>query len=151
MEKTPRQVPSNEVVELQFLSPADIDTDDRAFIHTESGNRYMVRHSKGRGGELVIYNEREGKFSPESGHPFLIRSKTFASVGQPLEYFSVLDETTRRGSEVTTTKVTRIEVRKGLDKIAESEGRRMGRGIADMLKQEVRGKDADSKDPPKEK
>jgi hypothetical protein len=130
---------SFEVVELPSLSPADVGNDDRAFIYTESGNRYMVRHSKSRGGALVIYNEREGGFFAENAHPFRARSNTLASVGQSFEYFAITDEASQEGNMATSTKITRIEVRRGLDKAAEN-GTITGESIADMLIDTAKGK-----------
>jgi hypothetical protein len=77
----------------------------------------MLRHSQSRSGQLVIYNEREGGFIAESGHPFLIKrgSATIAEVGQPLEYFVITDEKKRTGTPVSSTRIKRIEIRRGLE------------------------------------
>jgi hypothetical protein len=134
---------SFEVDEFTALQPGDIGPGDRAFVHTKSGNRYMLRHSKSRGGELVIYNEREG-FDAEHARPFRIRqgSNAIATVGAPLNYFAIMNEKEQTGGEVASTEVTRIEVRRGLDEAANaadkgSEG--LG-SIADALKEAVRGR-----------
>lgn len=118
---------SFELVEARSLAASDIRADDRAFIHTSSGNRYMLRHSRSRNGQLVIYNEREGGFSAESARPFLVKrgAPAIAEVGRPLQYFAITDEQTGAGIAATSTTVNRIEIRRNLERAVQSgaEGR----------------------------
>jgi hypothetical protein len=103
-----------EVVERPALRGADVGLDDRAFLHTESGNRYMVRHSKSRGESLVIYNEREGGFKTEGAHTFFVRGQSpIAEIGKPI---NVLVETAGPNMEWRSTPVTRIEIRRGVER-----------------------------------
>ncbi len=76
----------------------------------------MIRHSKSQGVPL-IYNEREGSFKGGTGHPFGIRTGKveIAQVGEPLEYMEMSEKEAGKGVLSTSTKVTRIEVRKGLE------------------------------------
>jgi|SRR3989344_2242780 len=105
-----------EVVELQALNPADIHDEDRAFIHTASGNRYMLRHSRGRNNKLVIYNEQKGGFKAEDAHSFYTRKDSaIAEVGKPFNVLAITDEQKNTTSEWTSTAVTRIEVRRGIE------------------------------------
>ena len=136
-----------EVVELRSISRSDVASGDRAFIHTESGNRYMLRPSKSRGGELIIYNEREGGFGADNGHPFATPTGTIATVGETFEYFKITDEANKMGFKANSSKVTRIEVRRGLEaavaKAAAEAGGNQGPsfgGMSEMMKQEVRGR-----------
>lgn len=141
------QLGSFEVVELNAIKGSDVESGDRGFIHTESGNRYMLRHSKSRGGALIIYSERDGGFEDGTGHPFGIRKEAtaIATVGRPLEYFEITDETSGRGSVVTSTNVTRIEVRKGFEAAIEKAVHEQAQGPqpinpGQMLREAVRGR-----------
>jgi len=115
LETSERQV---ELVNLESLSGSDIREEDRAFIYTESGNRYMLRHSRARAGQLVIYDEREGGFSADNARQFLIKrgSSAIAELGRPLQYFAITDERTGTGAPVSSTIVTRIEIRRNLER-----------------------------------
>lgn len=98
----------------------DIGADDRAFILTQSGNRYMIRHSKGRSEALVIYDERKEGFDANAAHPFMVRKENgqkgpIARVGIPLNVFAITDEKTEKGTEWNSTPVTRIEIRRGIE------------------------------------
>jgi hypothetical protein len=154
MEKFPKQGPvarkepsvlheSGDAIEINTLTSSDIRSEDRAFIYTESGNRYMLRHSKSRGGALTIYNEREGGFSAESGHLFMIRKGNIAiaEVGKSLNYFAMSNEhKDNTGEEVLSTRVTRIELRRGLEarvarRAAEQEAEGGFGGIANVVKE----------------
>jgi hypothetical protein len=109
-----------EVEVVPELRSEDIGNDDRAFIETESGNRYMVRHSKSRGESLVIYNEREGGFDASGAHPFMLRNEAgvrgpIARIGQPLNVFAITEEKTGKGNEWKSTNVNRIEIRRGIE------------------------------------
>lgn len=102
-----------EVDVVSELRSENVGTADRAFIMTESGNRYMVRHSKGRGEELVIYNERKGGFVAEAAHPFMVRNEggkkgPIARIGQPLNVLT-------SNGEWRSTKVVKIEIRRGVE------------------------------------
>ncbi len=111
-----------EVLEPSVLRAIDIGNADRAFIHTLSGNRYMIRHSKTRGGALIIYNERDGGFGPENGHPFRVASEEIGVVGQPLKYWKISDESgpQPRGVMYNSTVINRIEIRKGFEAAVEA-------------------------------
>jgi hypothetical protein len=98
------------------ISKSDIGDDDRVFIVTQSGNRYMFRHSQSRGGELVMYNERKGGFESENAHPFMIpdiQKDVIATKGSPFIYFDFTDEEQGTGEWVQSSTVTKIELRKG--------------------------------------
>lgn len=103
-------------MELKSLKVNDIHSGDHAMISTVSGNRYMLRHSQSRG-KLLIYNHREGRFSAESGHPFMIRRGTsvIAELGKSLDYFAIINEMDGTGNAYSSTPVRRIEVRCGLE------------------------------------
>ena len=102
------------------LHSANIGLGDRAFVTTESGNRYMIRHSKGRREALVIYDEKKEGFAAEAAHPFMTRKEEggkgpVARVGRPLNLFAITEEQTGKGVEWRSTKVTRIEIRRALE------------------------------------
>lgn len=134
---------SFETDEVRQLQASDIGTDDRAFVSTMSGNRYMLRHSQSRGEALVIYSERDG-FDEAHARPFRVRQGTdaIATVGAPLNYFAITDEEKQTGNEVTSTEVTRIEIRRGIEAAIRKAGEGRGGfgGIADALKAQTHGR-----------
>lgn len=133
-----------EVDDLNAIDASDVKPGDRAIISTQSGNRYMLRHSDSREGQLVIYSERDG-FDAAHAHPFMIRRRSsIAEIGKPMNIFAITDEQTNAGTEWTSTPVTRIEVRRGLDAaIKEAERQNQSGGIgtmmANMVKEQVSG------------
>jgi hypothetical protein len=134
-----------EIEEVRVLKPSDIGNIDRAFIQTESGNRYMIRHSESRGGSLVIYNERESAFKSAGAHPFLIRQNTIAEVGLPLNIL-VEDEKEVSKTEWRSTPITRIEIRRGVETAIRDAAKGRGHSgfgavLAEAIKEQVRGPD----------
>jgi hypothetical protein len=103
-----------ETEEVRELRPADVGNMDRAFIYTKSGNRYMIRHSESRGGNLVIYNERDSAFASAGAHPFFIRGNMIAEVGFPLSVLAEVEKGSSR-NEWKSTQITRIEIRRGVE------------------------------------
>jgi hypothetical protein len=127
------QLGNFEVDVVPELRSQDIGNDDRALIMTESGNRYMIRHSKGRGESLVIYNERDEGFNAKNAHPFLIRNEAgnrgpIARVGRSLNVFVIMDEKANTGSEWNSTLVSRIEIRRGIEAAIRKEVSRQNSG-----------------------
>lgn len=53
----------------------------------------------------------------ETGHPFMIRrgSSVVAEIGKPLDYFAITNEKDGTGNACSSTRVLRIEVRRGLE------------------------------------
>lgn len=139
-----------ESVYLQELTPKDIKSEDRAFISTESGNRYMIRRSKSAGDKMKVYNERN-HFN--DGYEIVPRDnpEVIAETGKRF-LFTMLgfDKETKSGRQgFNATKVTEIELRKGIEKLIAS-GELAGRkpsaaeeglgNLAQMLRKHVTGK-----------
>ena len=127
-----------EVDEPAELTADDIQIGDRVFVTTESGNRYMLRRSKSRNGALMVYNQRD-QFS--SGHPLHVQAKTLATIGMPFDHFFITDTEKNLGTKQSTTPVTRIEIRRGFDDVAESAQGAEGANLADMLKNKATGRE----------
>jgi hypothetical protein len=131
-----------EIEEVQVLKPSDIGDMDRAFIQTECGNRYMIRHSESRGGSLVIYNERESAFKPGGAHPFFVRQNTIAEVGLQLNILAE-DENESSRNEWRSTPIARIEIRRGVEAAiraaVKGRGRSgLGTALAAAIKEQVK-------------
>ena len=106
-----------EIVEIEAITGKNVETGDRAFIYTESGNRYMLRRSKSNNDSLMVYNEREGKFAPESGRVLGVQkeSQYLAEVGQPFHAFAIGSVEAMTGQEFKSTLVKRIQIIRGID------------------------------------
>jgi hypothetical protein len=126
-----------EVVDINILNPDLIEQNDRAFITTKSGNRYMVRRSKSRGGALTVYNEREG-FSV--GLPLHNQNETITRITEPMKLWVVTDEEKQLGKEIKSTEITAIEIRKGVDDILNSTPDELkAKNLSDRLKKPNNG------------
>lgn len=124
-----------EYVTTQSLSPDQIASDDRVFISTQSGNRYMVRRSKSRNGALMIYNKKEGF---KIGYPIHDQHAHIADVSKGLNIWIVTDEAQKLGKQIMSTDVTYIEIRKGVDTILNSTpDSEKTTSFADMLKKQT--------------
>jgi len=100
------------------LSEGDINSGDRVFISTESGNRYMLRRSKSAGGQIKIYNEKADNF--KLGY-ILAAQGEIAKVGDPFEFIVRISKD--KGQKHNSTKVVGIEIRRGVDDVIENSKR----------------------------
>jgi len=139
-----------ETVEIDAIDPKDIQRGDRAFIVTESGNRYMLRRSKSNNDALMVYNEREGAFSPESGRILGVQKGKphLAQKGRPFNAFSIDDIETMTGQEFRSTPVTQIIVIRGADTAVHSNSYQpsassWGSSLAKFLGKAARGRKSD--------
>lgn len=101
------------------LNPDNINPEDRVFITTKSGNRYMIRRSKSRGGALMVYNEKADGF--KAGYPIALDKGSTVEVGQDFNFIAVNDEKKGLGQKYHATEIMEIEIRRGLDKFIEEE------------------------------
>lgn len=126
-----------EIEDVSVLSGKDMQLGDRVFISTESGNRYMIRVSKSLGG-LKIYNEKADGF--KVGNVLYDSGESLAEVGKPFDFTFYISND--KGQKYQATTVTAIEIRRGLDKaIEDSETETSGHGMAQMLKDQVHGRE----------
>jgi hypothetical protein len=120
-----------EVLDKRYISADAISIGDRAFIGTESGNRYMIRRSRSHSDALMIYSERTA-----FGDGYVLLASTdLAEIGKPA-IFHVKDPSTGEDRTFSTTTVTAIEIRKGFDTAVESSDTD---GLASMLKRHSYG------------
>ena len=105
------------VDEPSVLNPDDIEDGDRVFVKTESGNRYMIRHSKSAGGALKIYNEKADSF--KLGYPLYHQGQPIAEVGERFDFMIVTEKNLATG--YGATEVIGIEIRRGFDEYVESD------------------------------
>ncbi len=101
------------------LNPDNINPEDRVFITTKSGNRYMIRRSKSRGGTLMVYNEKADGF--KVGYPIALDKGSTVEIGQDFNFIAVNDEKKGLGQKYHATEIMEIEIRRGLDKFIEEE------------------------------
>lgn len=131
------------------LTVDDIRNGDRAFVMTESGNRYMLRRSKSANGAIKIYNEKKDKF--QQGYE-LYNQGEIARVGEGFNFVMSLSQT--EGQKYSATRVVGIEIRRGIDDAIENSGEERKSnvsGLAEELIGNFHAKDfADAGDPPKE-
>jgi hypothetical protein len=134
---------SYEVFDLDRISESQIEPGDRVFIRTESGNRYMLRRSRGADGRIFVYRENDG-FSKGGALGSEALKSDIASVGKPLR---LLVEDLNRIWQ--STPVSAIELRKGIDAAIEnSQNRPQARSFADALVRRVGGKPKQNEPPP---
>lgn len=138
-----------EDIELDKIAGSDILVGDRAFIVTISGNRYMLRRSKSNGDRLMVYNEREGGFSPESGRLLGLPKgqQVIAEKGKIFEAYAIDDPQKMTGGKFSSTPVAEIRLFRGLDTYAESKPKdetgSFGRFLAQQMGKVARGKKTD--------
>lgn len=105
---------SYEIKDVNTLHAQDIGKNDRVFITTQSGNRYMIRWSKSKGVPM-IYSEREQfKNGKELANNYA-DGKAVAEIGIPMEYITVTNKEQRVGTKQRSSQVTAIEIRKDID------------------------------------
>ena len=123
------------------LKPSDFGKDDRVFISTESGNRYMIRWSKS-GNTFKIYNERADDFNHgETLYNSYDGDTSIAETGKPLEFFIVTDPVRNLGRKMAATQVTGIEIRRNIDSAIENASTGTSfQGIAQGLIDNVHGR-----------
>lgn len=128
-----------EVEDVNVLYGKDIQPGDRVLISTESGNRYMIRFSKSADA-LKIYNERESGF--KTGEILYDNGGPIAEIDKGLNF--IVRISNDRGQKYRATKVTAIEIRRGIDKAIEEAPDEIGfGGIARMLKDHAKGRLSD--------
>jgi hypothetical protein len=130
-----------EVVDIDALQAQDIKPGDRTIISTESGNRYMLRFSKSAKAPKV-YSERT-KF--EDGYELFNKyddeHPTVAEIGKPFEFTMITDKKKNLGQPFTSTPVTAIEIRCGLDDAIENNPRQVsGSDMASMITEQFKAK-----------
>ena len=116
----------------QILNSDDIENGDRVFVRTQSGNRYMLRHSKSRGGSLMIYNEKADGF--KAGYPLHQKGNSIAEVGNEFDFIIVTDEEKNIGTKRHATEVVEIEIRRGFDEFIQNTNRGEEISFRDLTK-----------------
>ena len=101
----------------EILNFSDIEDGDRVFIKTQSGNRYMIRHSKSRSGALMVYNEKTSGF--KIGKPLYIKENIIAEVGKDFDFITIDEKNKNMGNKSHATEVVEIEIRRGFDDFIE--------------------------------
>lgn len=135
-----------ETLEGVAIAAKDIQTGDRAFIYTESGNRYMLRRSRSNDNKILVYDEREGEFNAESGRLLGLHTGRphIAEIGKPFNAFALATTAAETSNEFTSKPVTRIVIIRGADTAAHSKTHKLsagswGRVLAQELGKAVRG------------
>jgi hypothetical protein len=97
----------------------------------------------------MVYNEREGEFSPESGRLLGIPKgrQWIAEKGKPFDAYLIEDPDKMKSRQFTSTAVVDIRIFRGLDTAANSKpddsAGSWGRSLATGLGKIVRGKEPD--------
>ncbi len=92
------------------FSPGDLTVEDRAYVHTDSGNVYRLERSRSRPGLIKIQNERSGG-EWEYAAPMPGKSSIF-EVGQQMHYATLNDpdDPAKGGTATQSSSVSKIEI-----------------------------------------
>ncbi|MFH1893787.1 MAG: hypothetical protein ABIK83_14030 [Candidatus Zixiibacteriota bacterium] len=129
---------NNAVEQPDDLKGSDINPNDRVFIRTKSGNRYMLRRSKSAGNAIKIYNERADGF--KQGYILYDDGSALARVGKEFEFTVYIAEA--KGQSYVSTTVKDIEIRRDIDEACNNSDEIQGWGayIASKIKKHVSGR-----------
>jgi hypothetical protein len=130
---------SFEIDEVNILNPLDIQRGDQVIIVTESEGRFMVRRSESREGALMISTEMDDGFN--KFYSLFYPGATIAEIGKVMSCKAIDEAKHSIGDIVSSSAIRSIEIRRGLDKaINEAPENTSGSGLAQMLKDQIRGK-----------
>ena len=131
LEGSPEQIEAVFTVEnFSALNPMDIGPDDRAYVHTASGNVYRIERSKTRSGLLKVWNQNTGgnlEYAAKApGKSAVIK------VGESMFYAQVANpDNLQAGHEVVySSNIAKIEIWRNLVKAHDDLERKIRRGGA---------------------